>query len=79
MVQRPHIPHQLAIKHLTPDRVIDLVKRVLHHVVRVQLIDLLQDRIHILLRRLREYQKLGPRQRLKALQPEVLRLQHFDA
>lgn len=79
MVQRPHIPHQLAIKHLAPNRVIDLVERVLHDIVRVQLIDLLEDRIHILLRRLREYQELGPRQRLKALQPEVLRLQDFDA
>lgn len=79
MIQRPHIPHQLAIKRVAPHRVIDVVERVLHHVVRIQLVDLLEDRVHIRLRRLRKDQELRTGQRLEALQSEVLGLEDFNA
>jgi hypothetical protein len=55
-----------------------LVKRVLHHIVRIQVVDPSRNRIHIRLIGIREEEELGPRKRGEALQPKVLGLKHFD-
>jgi hypothetical protein len=55
----------MSIKRLTPDRHLQLIKRILHHIVRIYLVDLLHDRINIRHERIREQEELGPRQRLE--------------
>lgn len=79
MIQRPHIPQQLPLPRLTPNRIINGIERILHHIIGIQLVDIPNDTVDIRLQRLREEQELGARERLEALQPEVLRLEHLDA
>ena len=69
----------MPVKSLTFDRHINLVKGVFHDIVRVQLIDPANGNIHVGLKWLGKEQKLRPRQRLEALQSEVLALEHFNA
>lgn len=69
----------MPIKDLGANRHFQLIKRVLHHIVRVQLVDPLDNRLHIRLRRLREEQEFHATDRLKTRQPEQARLQHLDA
>jgi len=69
----------VPVKCLTPYRHLQLIKRILHHIVRVQFVDLPYNHIHIRLLRLREQQELRPRHRLEAGQAEERRLEHFDA
>lgn len=53
-IQRPHIPHQPPLPPLTPNRHLQLVKWVLHHIIRIQLIYLSHNLIYIRLLRFRE-------------------------
>ena len=69
----------MPIKRLAPHRHLQLIERVLHHIVRVQLINAPHDDLHVRLLRLREEQELGARHRLEAGQAEERRLQHLDA
>ncbi len=78
-VQRSQIPQQLPIKRLTADRHLCLIKRILHDVIRVELVYLPQRRVYIRLLRFREKQELRPRERGEALEAEVVGLEHFDA
>ena len=75
---RPHITHQPPLELLTPYRHLQLIKRVLHHIIRIQLIHLPHNRIHIRLARFREQQKLRAREGLEAIQPEGRGFEDFD-
>lgn len=67
LLSRLDVRAQMPIKGLALDRHIDLVEGVLHDVVRIQLVDLADDDIHVRLVRLGEEQELRARQSLKAL------------
>lgn len=68
----------MSVKGFTFDRHIDLIERVLHHIIRVELVHPSNDDIDVRLMRLREEQEFGARHRLEALQSEVLALEHFE-
>ena len=74
-----HITHQPPLKLLTPYRHLQLIKRVLHHIIRVQLIHLPHDGIHIRLARFREQQEFRACEGLKTIQPERRGFEDFDA
>lgn len=78
MIQRPHITHQPPIERLASHRIINLIKRILHHIVGIQLVDLPNYGIDIRLRGLSEQQELCARERLEALQAEVFGFEDFD-
>ena len=79
LLPRFDIRAQVPVKSLAFDRHVDLVEGVLHDIVRVQLIDPANGDIYIGLKWLGKEQKLRPRQRMEALQPEVFALEHFNA
>lgn len=70
---------QFPIKHLTPDGHLQLVERVLHNIVRVQLVDPPRGDIHVRLRRISENEELGTRHGVEALKAKVLRLHDLQA
>lgn len=70
---------EVSVKRLTAHRHFQLVERVLHHVVRIQLVNLVHDRLHIAAHRVGEEQELRARQRLEARQPEPVRLEELQA
>ena len=69
----------MPLKSLTPHRHLRLIKRILHHVVRIQLVDPPHDNLHIGLARFREQQELRARERLEARQAEEGSFEDFDA
>lgn len=69
----------MPVKRLTPHRHLQLVERVLHHVVGVELVDLIHNRVHITGHRVREEQELSSRQGLEAGQSELFRLEMLQA
>lgn len=69
----------MAVECFTSHRHLELVKRVLHHEIGVQLVDLVHDRVHATRRRIREKQEFSPRQRLEACQTEAVGLEKFQA
>lgn len=69
----------MPIKRLTAHGHLQLVERVLHHVVSVQLVNLVHDGVHIASHWVREEQELGSRQGLEASQTELLSLEMFQA
>ena len=69
----------MPLKCLTPYRHLQLIKRILHHIIAVQFIDSLHDNIHIRLLRLREQQELHPRKSLEATKSERRAFEHFNA
>lgn len=71
VVYLPNVRQQLPVKHVGPDRHLELIERVLHDIVRVEIIHLANRDVHICLRRVREQQKLDARHGREALQPEV--------
>lgn len=79
LLSRLNVSAQMAIKGLTLDRHIDLIKGILHDIVGVQLIHPSDHDIDIRLQGFGEEEELGPRQGLKALQSEALALEHFEA
>lgn len=78
-LSRPHIPHQMPIKSLTPHRHLQLIERILHYIVRIHFINPAHYHIHIRLLRLREQQELRAGRRLEARQAEQRRLEDFNA
>lgn len=76
---RSHITHQTPLKLLTAYRHLQLVEGILHHIIRVQLIHLSHNRVHIRLARFGEEQKLGAREGLKTVQPEGGGLEDLDS
>lgn len=68
----------MPIKGLAPHRHLELVERVLHHVVGIQLIDLVHDRVHAAGQGVGEEQEFRPSQRLEARQAEFIRLEEFQ-
>lgn len=79
IIQRLDISPQLPLPNITPNGHLHLIKRILHNIIRIKLINSLRNSIDIWLIRFREQQELGPRQCLKALQAEVFCFQHFYA
>lgn len=69
----------MSVESFTSHRHLELVERVLHHVVGIQLIDLVHDDVHATRRRIREEEKFSPRQRLEARQTEAVGLKKFQA
>lgn len=67
---RPDVFDQLPIKCFTPDRHLQLIEWILHHIICIQLIDPPSNHIHVRLLRLREQQKLEAGKRLEAGQAE---------
>lgn len=78
-VQRPQIAQQPPIKALTPDGHLRLIERILHHIIRIQLVNLPNDTVYVGLQWLREQEELGPRERGEALHTEVFGFEDFDA
>ena len=69
----------MPIKCLTPHRHLELIERILHHVVRIELIDLLHDCLHIASHRIRKQQEFRPRQSLETCQSELVGLEVIQA
>lgn len=69
----------MPIKRLTPNRHIQLIKRILHNKVRIQLIHLPQHDIDIGRQRIGKQQELGPRQRLEAGEAEPVGFEDLEA
>jgi hypothetical protein len=65
-----YVTQQMSIKRLTPDGHLHLIEWVLGHIIRVQLVHLPHDQIHIRLLRLCEQQELGTADSLKRSQAE---------
>lgn len=68
----------MPIKRLTPNRHLQLIERILHHKIRIQLINLLHNHIYIHHERIRKQQELGPRLRLETREPELVRLEELQ-
>lgn len=79
LLPRLNISTQMSIKRLTLDRHIHLIEGILQHIVRVELIHLPYDDIHIRLMGFREEEELGASQRLKALKTKMLALQKLES
>ena len=75
----PHITHQKPIKRLAPNRHFCLIKRILHHIIRIQFINLPHNHLHIRLLRFRKQQEFRPRERLKAGQSKSGGFEDLDA
>lgn len=69
----------MPIKRLTPNRHIKLIKRILHHKVRIQFIHLPYNNIDIRGHRIRKQEELRPRQRLETGESELLRFEVFES
>lgn len=69
---------QFPVKHLTADGHLQLVERVLHDVVRVQLVDPPRGHIHVRLGVVGVQEELGARHGVEALQAEVLCLHDLE-
>lgn len=78
-IQRPQVGSQLPIKIFTPNWHLCLVKRIFHHIVRIQFIYPPDYNVHICLRGIRKEQKLRPCQSTETLQAKVFCLEDFDA
>lgn len=66
---------QMPVKCFTSYRHLQLVEGVLHHVVRIQLVDLVHDCLHVAGHGIREEQELGACQCLETGQAEPVRLE----
>lgn len=69
----------MAIKSFALHRHVYLIKRILHHIIGVQLVHLADNHIHVRLMRLREQEEFGTGQSLEALEAEVLALENLEA
>lgn len=70
---------ETTLKALAPYGHLHGIKRILHDIVGIQLVDLAQHCIAILLHGFGEEKKLDTGEGLKALQTKVLRLDNLDA
>jgi hypothetical protein len=78
-VQTPHLPNQPPLPPLTPNRHLQTIKRILHHIISIQLINSPHNLIRVRLLRFRKQQKLRSCERLEALEAEVFGFEDFDA
>lgn len=69
----------MPVKCLASDGHLNLVKRVLHDIVRIELVNPAEDDIDIGLLRLRKEEELGASQGLEALHPKVFTLHNLQA
>ena len=69
---------QMPVECFTPHRHLQLVEGILHHVVCIQLVDLVDDRVHVAGHWVCEEQELGAGQCLEARQSELLRFEIFQ-
>ena len=65
----------MPIEGFASHRHFNLVERILHHKVRIELIDLLHDCVHVSSQGIRKQQEFRPRQSLEAGQTELVRLE----
>lgn len=70
---------QVSVECFTAHRHLQLVERVLHHVVRIQLVNLVHDRLHIAAHGIGEEQEFSAGQCLEARQAEPVRLEELQA
>lgn len=68
----------MPIESLTSHRHLKLIERILHNIIRIQLINLIHNRFHTPRNRIREKQELGPRQGLETSQSKLVRLELFE-
>ena len=69
----------MPIKRLTPDRHLQLIERILCHIIRIQLIHFPNNDIHIWLMWFSEQQEFCTREGLEAREAEVGRFEDFNA
>lgn len=69
----------MPIEGFAPHRHLELIERILHDIVGVQLVDLFHDNVDIGHERVGEEQELRPRQRLKAGEAELVGFEAFEA
>lgn len=69
----------MPIECFASHRHFSLVERVLHDEVRIELIDLPHDCVHVTSQGIREQQEFRPRQGLEASQTELVRLEVVQA
>lgn len=68
----------MPVECFTSHRHLQLVERVLHHIVRIQLVDLVHDGVHIAGHGVGEEQEFCARQCLEAGQAEPVRLEELQ-
>jgi len=69
---------QMSVECFAPHRHFQLVEGILHHVVRIQFVDLIDDDLHVARHGVGKEQKFGAGQRLEACQSELVRLEVFQ-
>lgn len=69
----------MSVKRITSDGHLQLVERILHDIVGIQLIDLAHHGIHVLHQRVGEEKELGPGQGLEAGQAKLVGFKHLDS
>lgn len=69
----------MPVECFTSYRHLQLVEGVLHHIIRIQLVDFVHDGIHVAGHGVREEQELCPCQCLEAGQAEFVRLEELQA
>ena len=55
-----------------------MVKRVLHHIIRIQLVNLIHDHVDVPRERIGKEQEFRPRQRLEARKSELVRFEVLE-
>lgn len=78
VIDLTYIRVEFPIKHFASDGHLQLVKRILHDIIGVQIIDPSRGYIHVCLCSVGEDQELGARHGVKALQAKVLRLHNLE-
>lgn len=76
---RLYIRAQMSIKRFALDRHINLIEGILHDIIRIELVHLADDDVHVGLVGFGEEEEFGARQGLEALQTEMVTLQGFQA
>ena len=69
----------MPLKCLTPYRHLRLIKRILHHVIGIQLVDAPHNDLDVRLLRLRKQEEFRAREGLEAGQAEEGALEDFEA
>ncbi|KAJ5462180.1 hypothetical protein N7530_010385 [Penicillium desertorum] len=73
-----HAP-QMPIECLASHRHLNLVEWILHHIVRIELVDLLYDCVHAASQGIRKQQELRPGESLKASHSKLVGLEVIQA
>lgn len=67
----------MPIESFAPHRHLKLVEGVLHHVIRIKLIDLVHNNVHTASQRIGKEEEFRPGQGLEARQAKLFRLEEF--